>query len=66
MALKHLPSFQVDPGEAIRLRQGQFLPVSSGDLPERTPVRVMLGDELVAVATREEDTLRPRKVLSHG
>lgn len=65
-ALRDLPSFQVDPGEASRVRQGQFLPVSGGDLPERTPVRVMLGDELVAVATREDDTLRPRKVLSHG
>ena len=65
-ALKDLPSFQVDTEEANRVRQGQFLSVSGGDLPERTPVRVMLGDELVAVATREDDALRPRKVLSHG
>jgi tRNA pseudouridine55 synthase len=66
MALAHLPTLEIGQDEATRIRQGQFLPVQGRDLPEQTPVRVLLGGDLVAVASREGELVRPRKVLADG
>jgi len=63
-ALAHLPFFEVGPEEAARLRQGQFLPVPRTGIPLKTPVRVLLDGDLLAMAAREGDQLRPRKVLN--
>ncbi len=63
LALAHLPSFEVGPQEAARICQGQFLPIPDTEIPEKTPVRVLLEGALLAVAAREGDQLRPRKVL---
>jgi tRNA pseudouridine55 synthase len=65
-ALTHLPPVEVDSDEAARIRQGQFLDLQGNGVSEDTPVRVLFGGELVAVATREGTRLRPRKVLAHG
>ncbi len=64
LALAHLPSLEVGPEEAARIRQGQFLPVPRTEIPLETPVRVLLDGDLLAMAAREGDQLRPRKVLS--
>lgn len=63
LALAHFPSFEVRPEEAARICQGQFLPIPHTEIPEGTPVRVLLEGDLLAVAAREGDQLRPRKVL---
>jgi len=63
LALAHFPSFEVGPEEAARIHQGQFLPVPRTEIPVGTPVRVLLEGDLLAVAAREGDQLRPRKVL---
>jgi tRNA pseudouridine55 synthase len=65
-ALAHLPTLAVDQAEAERIRQGQFLIVRGRDIPEHTPIRVLLGGDLVAVAAREGEKIRPRKVLANG
>ena len=66
LALAHFPFLEVGPADAARLRQGQFLPIAGTDIPEKTPVRVLLEGDLLAVAAREGDQLRPRKVLGNG
>lgn len=66
LALGHLPAIEIGRDEAARIRQGQFLAVERGDLPEQTPLRVLLDGELVAVAAREGEQIRPRKVLANG
>jgi tRNA pseudouridine55 synthase len=65
-ALDHFPTFEVGEGEAARVRQGQSLAVPATEIPEGEPVRILLGGELVAVASREGGELRPRKVFTHG
>ena len=65
-ALAHLPTLAIDGDEASRIRQGQFLPVGGRDIPEQTPIRVLLDGELVAVAGRQGEEIRPRKVLADG
>jgi tRNA pseudouridine55 synthase len=65
-ALAHLPTLEIGQDEATRIRQGQFLPVQGRDLPEQMPVRVLLEGNLVAVAAREGEQVRPRKVLADG
>lgn len=65
-ALAHLPAVEVEPAQAARIRQGQFLPLVGNDPPEDVVVRVLLEGELVALASREGDRLRPRKVMGHG
>ena len=62
-ALAHLPSMEVDQERARRLRQGRFLDLAASDLPQDVPVRVLLAGELVAVAARRGEELRPRKVF---
>ena len=68
LALAHYPAFHVGREEAVRVCQGQALPLTRTDsgteLPKETPVRVLLDGDLLAVAVREDDQLRPRKVLS--
>ena len=66
LALAHFPSFEVGPDDAARIRQGQPLPAHGTEIPENTPVRVLLDGNLLAVATREGDRFRPRKVLGTG
>jgi tRNA pseudouridine55 synthase len=65
-ALSHLPAIRVEAADALRIRQGQFLALAEEDLPEDTPIRVLLREELLAIASREGNQLRPRKVLIHG
>ncbi|MFC1575026.1 tRNA pseudouridine(55) synthase TruB [Gemmatimonadota bacterium] len=64
LALAHLPSLEVGPEEAMRICQGQFLPLQGEELPQDIPIRVLLGGELLAVAARKGDHLRPRKVFA--
>jgi len=66
VALAHFPSFEVGEDDAARIRQGQFLPVPPMEIPEETPVRVLLDGELLAVAAWEGGFLRPRKVFANG
>jgi len=66
LALAHFPSFEVGPEDAARIRQGRFLPIHRTEVPEEAPVRVLLDGKLLAVATREGDRLRPRKVFEAG
>jgi tRNA pseudouridine55 synthase len=63
-ALAHLPSVAVSDGEALKLKQGQFLPLESPELPEGEAVRILLNGELLAIGERNGDHLRPRKVLA--
>jgi tRNA pseudouridine55 synthase len=65
LALAHFPFFEVGPEEAARIRQGQFLSIPRTEIPEETPIRVLLDGDLLAVASREGDQLRPRKVLAN-
>jgi hypothetical protein len=65
-ALSHLPAIRVEATDALRIRQGQFLPLAGEELPEDEPIRVLLQGELLAIAVREGDQLRPRKVLVNG
>jgi tRNA pseudouridine55 synthase len=63
-ALAHLPSVAVSDGEALKLKQGQFLPLESPELPEGEAVRILLNGALLAIGERNGDHLRPRKVLA--
>jgi len=65
-ALAHLPSVRIGAPDAARIRQGQFLPITGDEVPEETPICVLLDGELLAIAARDGDHLRPRKVLSNG
>jgi len=62
-ALGHLPGFEVGPEEAARVRQGRFLPFPTETPPGDGPFRVLLHGDLVAVAGRKGDQLRPQKVF---
>ncbi len=66
LALGHLPSFEVEPEDAARIRHGQFLHLGDSEIAGEGPIRVLLDGKLVAVAAREGDLLRPRKVLADG
>jgi tRNA pseudouridine55 synthase len=65
-ALSHLPVVSVGASEAVLIRQGQFLQLTEKEVPEETPICVLLDGELLAIAAREGDRLRPRKVFVHG
>jgi tRNA pseudouridine55 synthase len=65
-ALAHMPSVEVEPADAARIRHGQALPTVGNGLPDGESVRVLQGGELVAVAFIEGNRLRPRKVMAHG
>jgi tRNA pseudouridine55 synthase len=61
-ALSFLPRFEVDDATADRIGFGQ--PVeASDDMPEGEPVALVNGDNLLAVARRSEDSLKPEVVL---
>ena len=62
-ALGHFPALEVTPEDASRVRQGQSLSMLESEIPEGTLVRILLNRDLLAVAVREGDRLRPRKVL---
>lgn len=64
-AVAHLSSVEVDGAEATRLAHGQVIRLR-GEVPAAPPdepVAVLRGGELVAMAAREGDRLRPRKVF---
>ena len=65
-AVAHLPWVEVGPEDVARLSQGQAVtvavPAASGT-PPYGPVAVLRGRALVAVAEREGERLRPRKVF---
>jgi tRNA pseudouridine55 synthase len=63
-ALAHLPRVRIGAEDAERLAHGQSVPVGEGAPGDRGPLAVVLGDELVAVAERHGDRLRPRKVFA--
>lgn len=65
-ALAHLPSVRVEGEVAGRLAGGQTIPLEARDLPLGEPVAVIEGERLVAVAIRDGDRLRPRKVFAEG
>jgi tRNA pseudouridine55 synthase len=65
-ALAHMPSVEVEPEDAARIRHGQAVVLVGRALPEGVSVRVLLDGELVAVASTEGGRLRPRKVMAHG
>jgi tRNA pseudouridine55 synthase len=65
-ALSHFPSLEVGPEDAGRILHGQSLSMAGSEIPERTPVRILLNGNLLAVAAREGEMLRPKKVFSHG
>jgi len=65
-ALDHFPAFEVGPEDAARIRHGQFLSIHWDDIPGGSPIRVLLNGDLVAVAAREGDQLRPQKVFANG
>ncbi len=65
-ALGHLPALEVGPEDAARIRHGQFLPVQHEDIPCGSPVRILLGGDLIAVASRDRNQIRPRKVFANG
>lgn len=65
-AVAHLPSVEVAGDEAVRLAHGQTIRLRdeapATALPQET-VAVLRGSDLVAVAARQGDRLRPRKVF---
>jgi tRNA pseudouridine55 synthase len=65
-ALSHFPSLEVGPEDATRILHGQFLSMAGSGIPEETPVRILLNGNLLAVAAREGEMLRPKKVFAHG
>jgi tRNA pseudouridine55 synthase len=64
-ALSFLPRFEVDDATAERIGFGQKVEATDG-MPEGEPVALVNGDNLLAVATRSEDTLKPEVVLESG
>jgi tRNA pseudouridine55 synthase len=66
-ALEHLPAVHVGPEDAARLAQGQAVPITEATTgAPGGAVAVLSNRELVAVAAREGDRLRPRKVFVGG
>ena len=64
-ALAHLPRIEVDAEQAARLAHGQSIPLQeTARRAEAGPLAVLRGDELIAVAERAGDRLRPRKVFA--
>jgi tRNA pseudouridine55 synthase len=64
-SLAHLPQVILPEGDAMRIRQGQLVPIEGRGVPEGEPIRILLGEELVGVGERNGDRLRPRKVLPY-
>ncbi len=62
-ALDHLPRLDVDPVLARRLVSGQSIPVQENETGD---VAVALDGVLLAVAQRQGEVLKPRKVFPHG
>lgn len=66
-ALGHLPVIEVSQEEARLLQSGQALPYHGAPAVEDAgEMAVAFGSHLLAVAVREGDRLRPRKVFSLG
>jgi tRNA pseudouridine55 synthase len=66
-ALAHLPSVHVPPEDALRLARGQTVPITEATTGATGGAVAVLSErELVAVAAREGDRLRPRKVFVGG
>lgn len=63
-ALAHLPAVEVGEEAARHLRQGRPIFWPDLGLGPGEPIRVLQGEELVAVVCQEESLLRPRKVMA--
>ena len=64
-ALSFLPRYEVDDATAERIGFGQKVGAPEG-VPEGEPVALVNGDNLLAVARRSEETLKPEVVLEPG
>lgn len=62
-ALAHLPRLELNPEDARRLTQGGRVALTES-VPEGSPIAVVRGADLIAVASVEGGTLRPHKVFS--
>ena len=63
-ALGHLPSIEVGAEQVARLAHGEAVAIEgAADLAAGDPIALVSERELVAVASREGDRLRPRKVF---
>lgn len=63
-AMGHLPAAEVDREAVRRIGNGQAVPATGVTGPQGGLVAVAAGGELVAVAERDGDLLRPRKVFA--
>jgi tRNA pseudouridine55 synthase len=61
-ALSFLARIELDDADARAIGYGQKV-VADPSLPEGDPVALVNGDNLIAVATRSADTLRPEVVM---
>jgi tRNA pseudouridine55 synthase len=61
-ALSFLPRFEIDDATAHRIGFGQKVAAFEG-MPEGEPVALVNGDNLIAVARRSEETLKPVVVV---
>jgi tRNA pseudouridine55 synthase len=64
-ALSFLPERALSPDEGKRVRNGVAVPAQAA-ATARTPVRLTVGDELLAVAQLDGDLLKPQTVVSVG
>lgn len=63
-AMAHLPAARIDGAEVRRIRNGQPVRVPDAEAGDGKLVAVSSGGELVAIAERDGDLLRPRKVFA--
>jgi tRNA pseudouridine55 synthase len=64
-ALSFLPERALTPDEGERVRNGVAVPADGG-AGTQSPVRLTAGDELLAIARRDGDLLKPQTVVSVG
>lgn len=63
-AMGHLPAAEIDDAGVRRLRNGQAVPAPDGAGRDGDVIAVSSGGELVALARRDGDLLRPSKVFA--
>lgn len=62
-AVSHLPRVSVTESDAARIQSGQAIPCPPALLEEQGPLAVVLEGTLLAIAARQDDRIRPRKVF---